>query len=87
LWDLSEKNRLIYNFALAKRQNNYQKEKFKDKRKFITYQDQQNQLPALKKQFPEYKQVYSKVLQLTLKKLDANFKSFFGLLKNGQNDY
>ncbi|MCG3218790.1 MAG: helix-turn-helix domain-containing protein, partial [Candidatus Heimdallarchaeota archaeon] len=85
LWDLSEKNRLLYNFALAERKNNYQKEKKKpkDKRELINYQDQQNQLPALKKQFLEYKWVYSKVLQMTLKKLDANFKSFFGLLKNG----
>ncbi|MCG3218702.1 MAG: transposase, partial [Candidatus Heimdallarchaeota archaeon] len=88
LWDLSEKNRLLYNFALAERKSNYQteKKKSKDKRKFITYRDQQNQLPALKKQFSEYKWVYSKVLQMTLKKLDANFKSFFGLLKNDHTD-
>jgi putative transposase len=47
LWDLSEKNKLLYNFALAERQNNFQKEKKKpkDKREFITYQDQHNQLP------------------------------------------
>ena len=46
LWDLSEKNRLLYNFALAERKSNYQteKKKSKDKRKFITYRDQQNQL-------------------------------------------
>jgi len=88
LWDLSEKNRLLYNFALAERKSNYQTEKNKPKkkRKFITYQDQQNELPALKKQFPEYKQVYSKVLQMTLRKLNANFKSFYGLLKNGHTD-
>ncbi len=88
LWDLAEKNRLVYNFALAERQRVYEieKNKPKDQRKYITYQDQQNQLPALKKQFPEYKWVYSKVLQMTLRKLDANFKSFFGLLKNGHTD-
>lgn len=88
MWDLAEKNRLVYNFALAERQRVYEieKNKPKDQRKYITYQDQQNQLPALKKQFPEYKWVYSKVLQMTLRKLDANFKSFFGLLKNGHTD-
>lgn len=88
LWDLAEKNRLIYNFALDERQTVYNVEKTKpeEQRKYITYEDQQNQLPPLKKQFPEYKWVYSKVLQMTLKKLDANFKSFFGLLKNGHTD-
>lgn len=44
---------------------------------FISYQDQQNGLAALKERFPGYKQVYSKILQMTLKTLDANFKSFF----------
>jgi len=46
LWDLAEKNRLIYNFALDERQTvyNIEKTKPKDQRKYITYQDQQNQL-------------------------------------------
>jgi len=79
LWDISEKCRLIYNFALAARINNWKqnKDKPKDKKHYITYLGQQNKLPALKKKYPEYKWVYSKVLQLTLKKLDASYKSFF----------
>ncbi len=47
------------------------------------YVDQQNTLPQLKAQFPKFRWVYSKVLQLVLRILDANFKSFFGLRKKG----
>ncbi len=88
LWDLSEKTRLIYNFALDKRKQRYKQNKNlpKKERNYISYEDQQNQLPALKKQYPEYSWVYSKVLQMTLKKLDANYKSFFGLLKSGNTN-
>jgi len=49
----------------------------------VKYIEQQNHLPALKEKFPEYNIVYSKVLQSVLKKLDANYKSFFSLWKNG----
>ena len=47
-------------------------------RKSIKYVDQQNKLSEFKKKNPEYKIVYSKTLQGVLKKLDANYKSFFG---------
>ena len=57
---LSEKCRLIYNFALKER-----KEAFKNKLKGINYIKQQNDLPEIKKKFPEYNYVYSKVLQHT----------------------
>ncbi|MFX1351216.1 MAG: helix-turn-helix domain-containing protein [Promethearchaeota archaeon] len=50
LWKLSEKCRLIYNFALAER-----REAWKNKVKGITYTKQQNDLPTLKEQYPEYK--------------------------------
>jgi len=43
LWDLSEKCRLIYNFALKAR-----KDTFKNEHKSISYIDQQNQLPKIK---------------------------------------
>jgi len=78
LWDLSEKCRLIYNFALNER-----KETFKTENRSVSYIDQQNQLPTIKNEYPEYKWVYSKVLQYTLRTLDADFKSFFKLWKNG----
>jgi len=69
---LSEKCRLIYNFALKER-----KEAFKNKLEGINYIKQQNDLPELKTKYPEYSWVYSKVLQYTLRILDANFKSFY----------
>jgi len=78
---LSEKCRLIYNFALSER-----KEAFKQGIKEISYIKQQNDLPSIKKQYPEYSWVYSKVLQHILRTLDANYKSFFALNKKGDKD-
>lgn len=78
LWKLSEKCRLLYNFALQER-----KEAFKKGRKYISYFKQQNDLPEIKREFPEYCWVYSKVLQYTLRILDADYKSFFALWKKG----
>jgi putative transposase len=75
LLDLSEKCRLIYNFGLTERKKSF------DKGEFITYNKQQNDLPEIKKKYKEYNWVYSKVLQGVLKKLDADFKSFFALHK------
>jgi putative transposase len=76
LWDLSEKCRLVYNFGLSERQDAY-----KNKTR-IGYVEQQNKLPELKQKFSDYKWVYSKVLQGTLKCLDNDYKSFFNLRKN-----
>lgn len=81
LWELSETCRILYNHALAEREYLYDNYNYR-----VTYREQQNALPKLKKLFPRYRQVYSKVLQMTLKKLDAAYKSFFGLLKNGNNN-
>lgn len=78
LWELSDRCCSLYNLALAER-----KEIWKSERKSIKYIDQQNKLSEFKKTNPEYKVVYSKSLQGVLKKLDANYKSFFGLRKNG----
>lgn len=85
LWDLSEKCRLIYNFALAERIENWNKNKYKpkDDKKYISYLEQQNKLPLLKKKYPEYKWVYSKVLQMILKRLNSDYKSFFTKWING----
>ncbi|WP_321416694.1 helix-turn-helix domain-containing protein [uncultured Methanomethylovorans sp.] len=76
LWDLSEKCRFVYNFGLQERQDAY-KNKIK-----IGYRKQQDDLPKIKQKYPEYKWVYSKVLQGTLKYLDNDYKSFFNLKKN-----
>jgi putative transposase len=87
LWDLSEKCRLLYNFALAERRERveYNSTLPKDKRIYITYEDQSAALPALKKRFPEYIWIYSKVLQQTLKKLNSSYKSFFALYARGDD--
>jgi putative transposase len=79
MWELAETCRLLYNHALAERKFLYNAYKHR-----VTHIDQINALPQLKEKFPRYKQVYSKVLQMTLKKVDAAFKSFFGLVKNGE---
>ena len=55
LWFLSEGCRLLYNFALSER-----KTAWKETNESITYTMQQNQLPELKKEYPEYGMVYSK---------------------------
>jgi putative transposase len=78
LWKLSEKCRLIYNFALAERRDAY-----KNGIKGVNYRTQQNNLPLIKEHFPEYKWVYSKVLQFALRTLAADYESFFALRKNG----
>lgn len=78
LWELSEKCRCIYNLALADRKNTWHNEQ-----RSVGYIEQQNKLPEFKENNPEYKVVYSKVLQSVLKKLDANYRSFFALRKNG----
>jgi putative transposase len=87
LWALSEKCRLLYNFALAERRQQWKTNRTKPAadRKYITYVQQQNALPALKVQYPEYAWVYSKVLQMVLRRLDADYKSFFDRWYRGDN--
>ena len=81
LWVLAEKCRLLYNFALKERQYHWERMQLlpSDERTFLSYTDQQNQLHAIKAKYPEYKWMYSKVLQMALRKLDADYKSFFTL--------
>ena len=71
LWQLSEKCRVVYNLALADRQDAYENEN-----RYVKYAEQQNKLPDFKKRNPEYNQVYSKTLQGILKKLDGSYRSF-----------
>ena len=85
LWVLSERCRLIYNFALAERIDNWKenREKTREERTHVTYHQQSAQLPSLKEKYPEYRWVYSKVLQVTLQQLDWDYRSFFALWKKG----
>jgi putative transposase len=63
--------RELYNDSLAQRNLNY-----KSGNKCY-YQEQQNELPALKAAFPVLKNVYSQVLQNVLNRLDKTFRNFF----------
>jgi putative transposase len=61
------------------------KDAWEHDQKSITYNEQQNKLPGIKKEFPNYNQVNSKVLQMVLRTLDANYRSFFALIKQDPN--
>jgi len=77
-WILSEKVRLLYNFALGHRNHIYETTGAS-----MTYTQQQDDLPDIKKKYPEYEWVYSKVLQMTLHSLDDDFHSFTSKRKKG----
>jgi putative transposase len=62
----------LYNMCLEQKQ--YQR---------IGRFEQDSQLTQLKAEFPEYKEVYSEVLQNVVKTLDKAFQSFFRRLKEG----
>lgn len=72
--------RHLYNWSLAERKESYDYD-----RSSISYNQQQNQLPLLKKERPWYKGVYSQVLQDVLKRLDKGYKAFFRRVKTGDN--
>ncbi len=64
--------RRLYNAALEERIKAYQVHGIS-----VHYTDQQNRLPAWKREHPEYKQVHSQVLQDVLQRLDQAFVNFF----------
>jgi putative transposase len=71
--------RELYNSGLRERIDAY-----KINQVSVTYQDQQNQLPEIKKIREDLNLIYSQVLQDTLKRLDKTFKSFFSRVKKGE---
>jgi len=76
LQDTLDLCRDLYNSALQERIEAYKKNGVS-----LSYITQQNELPILKKELPEYELVYAQVLQNVLKRLDLNFKSFFRRIK------
>jgi putative transposase len=64
--------RHLYNWNLSERVGSYEKEK-----RTVTYLQQQNALPALKKERPWFKDIYSQVLQAVLQRLDKAYQRFF----------
>lgn len=88
LWALSNQCRLVYNWGLEERRATWEHNQEKPRRdhRKVTYTTQQNQLPTLKTQYPKLRWVYSKVLQMTLRKLDSTYQSFFALYRNGHEN-
>jgi putative transposase len=64
--------RHLYNWNLKQRIEVYKAEK-----RTVSYCEQQNALPELKKERPWFKHVYSQVLQDVLKRLDKAYQRFF----------
>jgi len=77
-WILSEKCRLVHNFALHHREDVH-----KETGVWPTYIMQQNDLPELKTKYPEYGWVHSKVLEMVLVQLYADISSYKGKIRNG----
>jgi len=96
LWVL-DRCRELYNCALQERKEAYEigvkrhpgyydldTRKELAKLHSVSYNDQQNQLPELKKIREEYQEIGSHVLQDVLKRLDKAFQSFFRRVREGQ---
>jgi putative transposase len=71
--------RHLYNWNLKERIERYELEKHS-----VSYNEQQNKLPELKKEKPWFKGVHSQVLQDVLRRLDNGFKHFFRRVKTGE---
>lgn len=71
--------RKLYNAALQERIGAYKKAKVTR-----NYYDQANTLSEIKAELPEYKGVYSQVLQDVLKRIDKAYQAFFRRVKAGE---
>src|SRR4051812_18503454 len=71
--------RWLYNSMLEQR-------KFTYKRRGITlnYNKQAVELPEIKKEIPEFKEIHSQVLQDVAKRLDKAFQAFFLRVQRGE---
>jgi len=74
-----DRNRELYNAALEERCEAYRMSHIS-----IPYNDQSAHLPEIKEIRPEYKEIYSQILQDTLKRVDKAFKAFFKRYKEGK---
>lgn len=71
--------RKLYNACLEQRRIAY-----RSYGRSISYYDQQNQLPELKKGLPEYSDIHAQVLQDVVRKADKAFQNFFRRVKTGE---
>jgi len=78
LLDTLEVCRHLYNNGLAERIDFYQHDG-----RTVSYLDQQNQLPDLKKEASPLLEVYSQVLQDCLRRLDRAYQNFFRRVTQG----
>lgn len=69
----------LYNCALQERKDAYRLNRIS-----LNYHDQRGQLPEIKQTNPEYKSVYSQILQDVLKRVEKSFDGFFRRLKTKQ---
>jgi putative transposase len=79
LESILETCRNLYNAALAERRYAYRQQ-----RKHIGRLQQLNQLPGMKEDIPELKQVHAQVLQDAVIRVDKAFDAFFRRVKSGE---
>ena len=74
-----EQCRELYNYMLQQRIYAYRTGKN------VNYSSQQNEIPAIKSMFPEYRNIYSQVLQDVARRLDKAYDNFFRRVKEKRN--
>ena len=72
LFDARRLHCYVYNACVAHRRYEW-----KANKKTVSYFEQQNCLPAFKKEWPEFAYLYSQSLQATVKRVDLAYNSFF----------
>ncbi|MDD3040439.1 transposase [Bacteroides sp.] len=77
--DTLEACRVLYNCALEQRKTAYKQFNISVRRLA-----QQVELLEIKEYFPEYKQIYSQVLQEVILRVDTSFQNFFRRIKTGE---
>lgn len=77
-WTLSM-CRWLYNCMLEQRRTAYQHHGIP-----LSYHKQATELPFVKKEFPEFKEIHSQVLQDVAKRLQKTFDAFFRRIKSGE---
>lgn len=76
LFDARRLHAYLFNACVAHRRYEYRVNK-----KSITYFDQQNCLPAFKKEWVEFAYLHSQTMQATVKRVDLAYNSFFQKLR------
>ncbi len=75
----------LYNAMLEQRKMAYELKKDFHSSNNVNYLSQQNELPELKKYFPEYREIYSLSLQDVARRLDKAYDIFFRRIKEKKN--